>query len=354
MRIVFAPDSFKGSIDARSAAAELASGWREVRPADELILLPQADGGEGTLDAISAALPNSQRFSAGMVAGPDGRKTPGEWLQLANGTAIVELAQCAGIGLMARLDAMRASSRGLGEVIRAAVEAGAEALVIGLGGSASTDGGAGALSALGLKLTDARDNSVRDGGAGLANIVSAEPSGLISPPPGGVTLLADVTTPLLGTLGSAAIFGPQKGASATECALLDKGLSHFARLVGGDPTASGSGAAGGTAFGFATFWNAQTISGAAYIAELTGLTSAGADVILTGEGRFDEQSLMGKVVGNALRLSARVGVVAGQVAIQTDAWTISLSTLAGSTQAALATPRVWLRRAGAQAARDLA
>ncbi|MBU1588354.1 MAG: glycerate kinase, partial [Actinobacteria bacterium] len=152
--VVIAPDSFKGSLSAREVAEAIAAGWRAVRPDDELVLVPQADGGEGTLDAVEASVPGAVRCSAGSVTGPDGRPTPGEWLQLPDGTAVVELAQPSGLPLMRELDALGATTRGLGQVIRAALEAGATSLVIGLGGSASTDAAAGALAELGLVLLD--------------------------------------------------------------------------------------------------------------------------------------------------------------------------------------------------------
>jgi glycerate kinase len=353
MRVVVAPDSFKGSLAAAAVAMAIAEGWRSVRPDDDIVLLPQADGGEGTLDAIEAAVPTSVRRSAGLVSGPLGRGTPGEWLELPSGVAVVELAQCCGLPLAPQLDPLRASSRGLGEVIRSAIESGATSLVIGLGGSASTDGGAGALAALGLALIDEQGELIADGGLALRDIVSIDRSRLLEAPAGGVTLLADVTAPLLGPTGSAAVFAPQKGATAAQCAELDAALHHFSRMLPGDPTLPGSGAAGGVGYGFATAWGARITPGAAYLADLTGLNVSRADVVLTGEGRFDAQSLLGKVVGNALGLAARVGVIAGEVALDTDAWSASLTALAGSRDAALAEPARWLRVAGAAAAREL-
>ncbi len=353
MRVVVAPDSFKGSLDARSVATAIAEGWRSERADDEIVLLPQADGGEGSLDAIEAAVPTSVRRSAGIVSGPLGHATPGEWLELPSGVAVVELAQCCGLPLAPHLDALRASSRGLGEVIRSAIESGATSLVIGLGGSASTDGGSGALAALGLALIDEQGDLLADGGLALRDIVNVDRARLLEAPVGGVTLLADVTAPLLGPTGAAAVFGPQKGATAAQCAELDAALHHFSRMLPGDPTLPGSGAAGGVGYGFATAWGARITPGAAYVADLTGLSAANADVVLTGEGRFDSQSLLGKVVGNALGLAARVGVIAGEVSLETDAWTASLTALAGSREAALAEPERWLRVAGAAAARAL-
>jgi glycerate kinase len=338
VRVVIAPDSFKGSISARAAARAIAEGWRSVRPEDEILELPQADGGEGTVDAVEFATPGARRRSAGPVTGPDGRPVPGEWLELPDGTAVVELAQSAGLALMAVRDPRGATTRGLGEVLAAALDAGARDVVIGLGGSASTDGGAGALDALG----DRR-------------------------PPGTVTLLTDVTAPLLGPAGAAAVFGPQKGASPGEIEFLEQRMRDWAdRFPDVDPDTPGTGAAGGTAFGFLAAWGARIEPGAAAIADLTGLTTAleAADVLLTGEGRFDATSLTGKVVGHALRAAqaatvARVVVIAGRIAVDVplspsgSTASLSLSDLAGSPEAALADPARWLRRAGAEAATKL-
>ena len=338
MRVVIAPDSFKGSLDARSAAEAIAEGWRSIRPDDDLALLPQADGGEGTLDAMAAAIPDAVLRSAGDVTGPDGRPVAGEWLELPDGTAVVELAQSSGLGLMSELDPLGATTRGLGEVIAAALRTGARSLVIGLGGSASTDGGAGALDAL----------------VG------------VHPPPGGVRLLTDVTAPLLGPTGAAAVFGPQKGATPADIVILEERLTDWAAGFDADPTTPGAGAAGGTAFGFLAAWNATIEPGSAAIATLTNLKKhlETADVFITGEGSFDDTSYTGKVVGHALEL-AQAAAVAQTIAIAGRFTTephlpdgrpvasISLSVLAGSPEAALADPTRWLRSAGQEAAKTV-
>jgi len=361
MTIVVAPDSFKGTLSARDAARAIAVGWGLVHPGDEIVLLPQADGGEGTLDAIETAVTGAVRRSAGDVTGPDGRPTPGEWLELPDGTAVVELAQASGLPLMQRADARGASTRGLGEVVRAALGHGATSLVVGLGGSASTDGGAGALAALGLRLLDAAGSELADGGAALARLHSVDRSALLAPPPGGVVLLSDVDAPLLGPRGAAAVFGPQKGATPGEVIELDAALAHYAAVLGGSHPAPGAGAAGGTGFGLASAWGATLRSGADYIAGLTGVDAAiaSADVLLLGEGSFDEQSLGGKGVGRLLARAdaagVAVGVIAGRVALPHDGhWTMSLARLAGSAAEAMAAPEVWLHAAGAEAARHFA
>ncbi|MEO8263094.1 MAG: glycerate kinase [Pseudolysinimonas sp.] len=347
---MIAPDSFKGSIGAAAAASAIAEGWRSVRHDDEIRMLPQADGGEGTLAAIASAVAGSEFHAAGDVTGPDGRPVPGRWLQLPDGTAVVELAQSSGLPLMAAPDPLGATTRGLGEVIRAALDDGASALVIGLGGSASTDGGAGALAALGLGLFDTAGLPIGDGGGELARLASIDSSALRAVP---TRLLSDVTAPLLGPTGAAAVFGPQKGASPDDVHALDAALAQFAALLGGDPSTPGAGAAGGAGYGFHVAWGARIESGAGAIATLTGLVAeaASADLLITGEGAFDATSLTGKVVGHALGRASRTAVIAGALATAPPDLGWSLTELAGSAEAALADPARWLREAGALAAR---
>jgi glycerate kinase len=365
LSVVVAPDSFKGSLSAASAARAIAHGWASVRPGDTVTLCPQADGGEGTLDAIEAATPHAVRHSAGLVTGPDGQPTPGEWLLLDGGVAVVELAQCSGLPLMAGLDAAGATTRGFGEVIAAALDAGATSLVLALGGSASTDGGTGALAALGLRLADAAGRPLPDGGAALSSLATLDTTALRTPPPGGVALLTDVTSPLLGPTGAARVFGPQKGATPAVVERLDDALARLAEMVGTATTTPGSGAAGGTAYGFSAVWGAAIRPGAEYIAKLSGLDErvASADVVILGEGRFDEQSLAGKVASHVLAMAGDHGtmpvLIAGQVstgvsaASGTLAWSLALTDLAGSADAAIAAPERWLHDAGARAAREL-
>ena len=325
--IVIAPDSFKGSIGATAAAAAIAAGWRSVRPGDEPLVRPQADGGEGTLDALAGAIAGAVRHPVLAVTGPDGRAVDAYWLQLPDGTAAVELAVSSGLPLMHSPDPLAATTRGLGEVIAAALDAGAQRLVVALGGSASTDGGRGALEALGW------------------------PHSLRAAPPGGVVLLTDVTAPLLGPTGSAAVFAPQKGADADQVAVLEARLAAFAALLGGDPSAPGAGAAGGTAYGLSAVWGATITSGADYIADLTGVHDRPADVLITGEGRFDAQSHGGKVVGQLLaRAPGRTVVIAGELAAAPPDLGYSLTELAGSTEEAMADPERWLFVAAADAA----
>lgn len=363
MRVVFAPDSFKGSASAADLATALAAGWADVRPADELVLLPQADGGEGTVDAIAHGHPDAVRHAVRDVTGPDSRPRTASWLMLADGTAVIELAESSGLPLMAELDSLGATSRGLGEVIASALDAGATRLVIGLGGSASTDGGGGVLQALGAQLLDERGDELSAGGGALSDLASIDLTHLRRAPDGGVQILSDTRAVLTGLRGAAHVFGPQKGANEHDQFVLDTGLQRFAELLraqlpSADPDAPGAGAAGGAGFGLAA-WGGILAPGAETIASLTGLDRefATADVIVTGEGRFDETSLTGKLVGSVLTRCAETGtrtvVVAGELAESPPDVGVSLTELAGSRDAALAEPLHWARLAGRHAAAQL-
>ncbi|MFC9761219.1 glycerate kinase [Rhodococcus jostii] len=362
MRVAVAPDSFKGSLTATEVAVALAAGWSTVRPADELVLLPQADGGEGTVDAVASCHDTGVWRELQGVRGPDGRPATGRWLLLRDGTAVIELAQMSGLPLMDSPDPGGASTTGLGQVIAAALADGAKALLIGLGGSASTDGGAGALRALGAKLLDRDGREIPDGGAGLAALASIDVGSLIEPPPDGVELLTDTTAVLCGPQGAAHVFGPQKGADPAERGRLDRALATFAACLGNrlpcSPDEPGAGAAGGTGFGLSA-WGGRLVPGAVRIAELTGLSAEfdRVDVVVTGEGQFDATSLSGKLVGSVLERCAdtaiRSVVVAGRLAASPPGIGISLSDLAGSSEAALAAPTMWCRVAGAVAAARL-
>ncbi|MFE0463750.1 glycerate kinase [Kitasatospora sp. NPDC058965] len=355
MKVVLAPDSFKGTLTAAEAAEALAAGWRSVRPADHLVLRPMADGGEGTLAAVLAAHPGTPLTRVGDCTGPDGRPVDGEYALLPDGTAVVELATASGIPLMAALDPLGATTRGTGELVAAALDAGARRLLVALGGSASTDGGAGLLAALGLRLLDADGRVLPDGGGALTRAHQVDRTGFRTAPPGGVVLLTDVANPLLGPDGAAAVYGPQKGATVSDVELLDRGLTRLAELLGADPARPGSGAAGGTAYGLMAAWGATATPGAAAVADLLGLDHAlaGADLVVTGEGRFDATSLQGKVVGEVLGRAERAGAAARIVAGEsTEAGILTLSRLAGDPGVARAHPARWLRLAGSALATE--
>jgi glycerate kinase len=359
LRVVLAPDSFKGTLGAAAAADALAAGWRSRRPDDDLRTCPLADGGEGTLDALGHDLPASCWRTA-HVTGPDGRPVDAAWLLLPDGTAVVEMARAAGLPLLERPDPLHATTRGLGELLAAAVaDPGVHRVMLTLGGSATTDGGTGALAALGARFLDTEGAELPPGGGALARLDRVDLTGLTPPPAGGVQCLVDVTAPLLGPLGAAGQFGPQKGASPEQVQELDAALARLADLLGGDREAPGAGAAGGTAFGFAACWGAEFVSGAAAVAAAAGLDEAltSADVVVTGEGQFDAQSMRGKVVGDLVARAGAHGVpvtvVAGRVVSDGDlpvARALSLTELAGSVAAAMAEPARWLTAAGAELA----
>jgi len=364
MRVLVAPDSFKGSIGAADAAAALAAGWRDARPGDELACVPLADGGEGTLDVLAAAAGPGQapRWHRLPVTGPGGATVTGCWLELP-GAAYVELARASGLPLLDQPDPLGAQTSGTGELIASALDAGAARIVIALGGSASTDGGTGALAALGARFLDAAGRELPAGGGALGRLAAADLAGLRPPPPGGVACLTDVRAPLLGPRGAAAVFGPQKGADASQVAALEAGLARLADVLGGDPAAPGAGAAGGTGYGFAAAWGAQIVPGAAELGRIVGLDRrlAGADLVVTGEGRYDATSGDGKVTGAVLAAADRAAVpaalVAGTAAADPPpgvAAAVALAGLAGGPAAALAEPRRWLRRAGQVLASGLA
>ncbi|MCS0645184.1 glycerate kinase [Curtobacterium flaccumfaciens] len=278
MRIIVAPDSFKGTATAASIAAAVRAGWLTERPDDDVVLAPMADGGEGTLDAFETAVPGAVRVPV-TVTGPAGTPVDTHWLRLPDGRGVVELAATSGLPLLDAPMPDTATSRGFGEAIAAALDAGATGLVLGIGGSASTDGGRPVLEALGLDSD----------GAGTGDLRAL--------PPLGVTVLTDVASPLLGPTGAAAVFGPQKGITPDRVAYFDERLATWAaRFPDVDPDTPGSGAAGGVGFGLLV-WGATLAGGAAAVAEVLGLPALldGADVVISGEGCFDGQSAVGKV-----------------------------------------------------------
>lgn len=371
--VVLAPDSFKGTIGAADVAAALAAGWGSVRPGDRVVLRPMADGGEGTVDAFAAAVDGAVRVPV-RVTGPDGAPTDAFWLKLPatpdapGGTGVVELASTSGIELLGeRRIGEEANTLGFGQAIAAALGAGVSRLVLGIGSSASTDGGTGMLTALGARFLDASGAPIAVGARGLAELASVDPTGLRALPPGGVLVLSDVTNPLVGSLGAAAVFGPQKGLTGDAIARADAALARLASLLPVDPETPGAGAAGGTGFGLLA-WGARLVAGSAEVGELVGLPGAlaeasavGPTVVITGEGAFDGQSGAGKVPSYVAATAVDAGVdallVAGRIDADADtsafAAHASLTELAGSGEAAMQDPARWLRDAGALLARSL-
>jgi glycerate kinase len=308
LRVVVAPDSFGGALDSVAVAAAIANGWSGVRPGDEILRRPMADGGEGTLAAVADALGDSAERRTIETTDPLGRPVSADWLLLADGReAFVEMAAASGLARLAPEErtpqnAAAASSRGTGELLRAALDAGVDQITIGLGGSATTDGGSGILRALGARLLDGRGADLPDGGGPLAQVDRIETAGL-DPRLDGVKLViaSDVTNPLCGPRGAAATYGPQKGADAGTVETLDAALASFGRaiekatgrLVADLP---GAGAAGGTTAGLLGVTRATVRPGVEVVAELVRLAEAleAADLVITGEGRADEQTLQGK------------------------------------------------------------
>jgi glycerate kinase len=310
VRIVIAPDSFKGSLDADRVAAAIGKGIGRVLPEAEVLLRPVADGGEGT---VAAALRAGYERRTVRVSGPDGRPLDATFA-VDGGTAVLELASAAGLGL-APLAPMTATTRGVGELLLAALDAGVGRIVLGIGGSATTDGGAGMLQALGVRLLDASGADVPPGGGGLSSLDRADAAGL-DPRLAGVEFVvaSDVDNPLTGPAGAPAVFAPQKGASPGQVAELDAALTRYAAVLVRDLAAEvagvpGAGGAGGTAAG-ALAVGARVVSGAGLVCDLIGLTEAiaGADLVITGEGALDEQTLRGKAPAEVAARARAAGV----------------------------------------------
>lgn len=317
MKIVIAPDSFKDSLSAEKVAAAIAAGLADAMPHAQLVKCPMADGGEGTVEAIVAA--GNGQLRRNHVQGPLGAPVEAHWGWLPDShTAIIEMAEASGLQLLKpeQRNACITSTFGTGELIKAALDAGARRVILAIGGSATNDAGAGALQALGLGLFDAQGNHLPRGGLALAHVARIELSGL-DPRLAEVRfeIAADVNNPLCGEHGASAIFGPQKGASAEQVRLLDQALGHFAdhcanvlpKDVRHEP---GSGAAGGLGFAAKAFFGAQFRAGVEVVAELVGLAEAvkGADLVITGEGRFDAQTLRGKTPFGVASIARAEGV----------------------------------------------
>lgn len=333
MRLVIAPDSFKGSLTSVEVASALADGWRQARPDDEIMLAPLADGGEGTLVAIAAA--GGWSWETVAATDPIGRPILARWLRSAVGDrAVVELAEASGLSRLAtsERDPLGASTFGTGEVLRTVIDAGIRTITLGIGGSATTDGGAGILRALGAQL-----------GADRVDLSGVDPR-LAEVD---LRIACDVTNPLLGPSGAAATYGPQKGASAGDVEVLDARLAAYAdrliEAVGRDARQTpGAGAAGGTAFGLLSiadrFRSVTLVPGVEVVMGETGLRAkvASADLVITGEGRIDAQTAFGKTALGVATVARDAGVrciaVAGGVEPEGEAvlWDLGAITVAVS------------------------
>jgi glycerate 2-kinase len=307
LRVVIAPDSYKGTLTSVEVASALARGWQEARPDDEILLAPLADGGEGTLVAIEAA--GGWEWQATRATDPIGREVTARWLRSSDGSrAVVELAEASGLSRLTaeERDPVGASTVGTGDVLRAVLDAGIRSITLGIGGSATTDGGAGILGALGAHVdaVGARiDLTSLDGRLGEVDL----------------RIACDVSNPLLGPSGAAATYGPQKGASPEQVAQLDRALDRYAhwliRATGRDERDTpGAGAAGGTAFGLLSvadrFRSVRLVPGVDLVIEETRLHQKvqGAGLVITGEGRIDAQTAFGKTALGVAKLAREAGV----------------------------------------------
>ncbi|WP_246020872.1 glycerate kinase [Arthrobacter echini] len=330
-RVLIAPDTFKGSLTAHEVSLALAAGLQEGpgKGAVDCRLLPLADGGDGSVDAALAAGFGRQQIS---VTGPTGQPVVAA-VAFDGSTAVVEVANSCGLALLSHdeLAPLDASSRGFGEVILHALALGPRRIVLALGGSASTDGGMGMLSALGYTFHDAHGTTLHGNGRALHEIDSVE-----APPPSALAnlelvLASDVRNPLLGPDGAARVFGPQKGAGPEEVSFLEAGLAHLVDVVEAAGCASaravasaaGSGSAGGLGFACALL-GARQVSGAEFFLDLLGFDDAsqGCDVIITGEGSIDEQTLAGKLPAAVARRAGVTPVLAvvGRSLLPKERW----------------------------------
>ncbi|MDV8148892.1 glycerate kinase [Arthrobacter sp. B10-11] len=318
MRIVIAPDKFKGSLSAPDVARHLDAGLQSATGHNlDVLRIPVADGGEGTLDAAVGS--GFTRRSA-VVSGPTGQPLRAEFA-VRGREAVIEMAAASGLAVLpgGTLDAKGATSLGTGELIRAALDAGCRQIILGVGGSANTDGGAGVLQGLGAQLLDTEGNELPPGGAALARLHRIDFSGFDARlDEARFVLASDVDNPLLGTEGAPAVFGPQKGATPEDVATLDAALQHFVDVLAAEigpralkaADAPGAGAAGGVGYAAIAVLAATRRPGIDVVLEFTGLADrlAGADLVITGEGSLDEQSLLGKTPMGVARAAARAGV----------------------------------------------
>jgi glycerate kinase len=327
MNVLIAPDKFKGTLDAPAVARAMEKGARRALPDASIVVLPLADGGEGTVAACLSAL-GGELLSVD-VSGPLGEPVRAAWARLSDGRAALEMSSASGLSLVeeGRRDALAASSRGTGEVLRVARSRGATSVVVGIGGSASTDGGTGAAGALGWRFLDGRGRELPPGGGPLRSLRRIDGEGAEGRDTGGEVVGAcDVDNPLLGPRGAAHGFAPQKGAARAEVALLEEGLVVLAERIRADLGLDvagrwGAGAGGGMGAGLIAFLGARLEPGFDLVADAAELVARveAADIVVTGEGRLDVQSAGGKVPVGVARAARRTAtacvVVAGEIAL---------------------------------------
>ena len=315
MKVVIAPQSFKGSISALDAAKAMDQGVKRVFPNAETVLAPVADGGDGTLETLVEATGGDIRSAT--VTGPIGGPVKAEWGALGDGeTAMIEMARTSGLALLSldERDPLRATTYGLGEVIREALDAGFRSFIVGIGGSATNDGGAGMAQALGVRLLDESGNDLPPGGTALADLRQIDPSELDERAAASrFSVACDVSNPLTGPEGASAVYGPQKGATPELVEQLDGALANFAKVVERDLGKSindvpGSGAAGGLGGGMMAFLDGSLRAGVDIVLDQVGLHEQleGADLVITGEGQTDFQTVYHKApIGVAWRAKER-------------------------------------------------
>ncbi|MER8182118.1 glycerate kinase [Kitasatospora sp. NPDC094015] len=368
--VVVAPDKFKGTLEGAEVAARIAAGIRRTAPGVEVRELPVADGGEGTLAAALAA--GFTRVPV-KVAGPTGLPVDAA-IAVRGDTAVVELAQSSGLARLpgGRTAPLAAGSFGVGQLIGRAVGLGAKRVVLGLGGSACTDGGAGMVQALGVGLLDADGTELPPGGAALRRLDRIDLGSLADGLSGvDVVVACDVDNPLLGARGATAVYGPQKGADGDDLVVLEEGLTRWADVVrtatGRDfRDAPGAGAAGGVGFAALALLGATMRPGIELLLELLGFDEAvrGARLVVTGEGCLDAQTLHGKapagVAAAATRAGVRVAAVAGRLELSEDQWraagfaaAVALTDLAEQPGDSMTRAAELAEVAGAQLAADL-
>jgi glycerate kinase len=317
MRIVVAPNAFKGSMSAARAALAMEQGIRQAFPAAEVLRVPVADGGDGLAEVLREALGGEARVAT--VSGPLGAPVQATFCHVPGlGLAVVEMAAASGLALLAPQDRdpTRTSSYGTGELIRAALDLGARHLVVGIGGSATNDGGVGMAAALGVRFLNAFGEEVAPVGGALGRICRIDPGGL-DPRLAAVRceVICDVDNPLLGPLGAARVYGPQKGASPAQVEALEAGLARLADVIERDLGLDvrglpGAGAAGGLGAGLHAFLGARLRPGADLVLDLVGLDAglAGAELVITGEGRIDAQTAFGKAPAAVARRARSLGI----------------------------------------------
>ncbi|WP_114634603.1 glycerate kinase [Vibrio splendidus] len=351
MKIVIAPDSFKESLSAVSVTACIEKGFREIFPDADYVTLPLADGGEGTVDVLLQGLAGQKRTH--QVEGPLGELVSAEWAMLEpsaqnpNQTALIEIAAASGLDLLTpeQRDPLIASSFGTGQLILEAIEQGAQTIILGLGGSATNDGGAGIVQALGGRLLDRNGQELGRGGAALAELASIDLTDLDSRYTDVELIVAcDVDNPLCGDNGASHIFGPQKGATPEQVLMLDKALANFAQVaesqgcVGGEPVQerAGYGAAGGTPMGLGLLFNMQIKPGIEMVLDVLQADDVlkGADLVITGEGQMDNQTLQGKTPYGIAKRASLQGIptigIAGSLGTEVEALYGEMSSLFGT------------------------